>query len=232
MAADISPFIKDAQRLQQKTGIPASITLGQIILESSGVYKNGLSALAVNAKNLFGIKGSGNAGMQIMPTSEVVNGQVRTVQAGFKKYNSYYDSMVDHAKVLSLPRYQDKLKDAKSINDYAAGIKAGGYATDPNYATKLLSVIGSYDLHKYDSGNMTYTPIGADGKTATDSKDDSKNNAIESVFFQTVRVIAILAIFILMIIFFLRAFPAVEDVATSAIPAGKAAKVIKKVTKK
>lgn len=231
MAADITPFIKDAQRLQDQTGIPASITLGQIILESSGSYKNGLSSLAANAKNLFGVKGTGNGGTVIMPTNEVSNGRVITTQAGFRKYNSYYDSMLDHAKVLSAPRYQTHLKNAKSINEYAKGIKAGGYATDPNYSNKLLNIIGSYDLHKYDTGNMQYTPIAGGTSNSTTSKDDSKSNMIESIFTQVVRVIALLTVFILMIIFFMRAFPAVEDTATSVMPQTKALKAVKKLTK-
>lgn len=246
MAADISPFIKDAQRLQQETGIPASITLGQIILESSGKNAGGLSGLAYYAKNLFGVKGSGNAGSHLVPTTEYVNGKPVVVQAAFRKYNTFYDSMLDHARVLSLPRYQTHLSGAKTVNDYAHGIKAGGYATDPQYAQKLLKIIGNYNLNQYDGGNMKYTPVsGSSGGTSnkgttttTTPTTDNKQGMVESIFFNVNRVVIILGLFILLVIFFLKAFPAVEDtasnVATVAPPVriakiAKAAKGIKAV---
>lgn len=237
MAADITPFIKDAQRLQQETGIPASITLGQIILESSGKNAGGLSGLATYAKNLFGVKGTGNAGSIMMPTTEVYNGKATVVQAGFRKYNTFYDSMLDHAKVLSLPRYQTHLANAKTVNEYAHGIKAGGYATDPQYAQKLLNVIGTHNLNQYDGGNFTYTPVTNTGGTSsngsaappTQNTQQTKDNRglAETIFFNVSRIGVLLILVILMIVFFLKAFPAVEDVATSVVPAGKALKVAK-----
>lgn len=238
MAADITPFIKDAQKLEKETGIPASITLGQIILESSGRYSGGLSGLATSGKNLFGVKGTGNAGSVLMPTSEVYNGKTVTVQAQFRKYNSFYDSMLDHAKVLSLPRYQTHLKDATTVNQFAAGIKAGGYATDPNYVSKLLGVIQSNGLAKYDTGDKKYTPVasgGTDNATTTPIKGGAEttkeNNIVENIFFHSLRSIIILGLVVLMVVFFLKAFPAVED-AASVIPAGKVINTVKKVAKK
>jgi flagellum-specific peptidoglycan hydrolase FlgJ len=145
----ISPFVSDAQKLQQEEGIPASIILGQILLESSGRY-NGLSGLAYEAKNLFGMKGTGTAGSVHMDTTEYVNGQKIITKAPFAKYNTYYDSMAAHTKLLLRPRYQQHLKNAKTIGDYARGIHDAGYATDPNYAAKLMKVIYQYDLWKLD----------------------------------------------------------------------------------
>lgn len=145
----MAPFVADAKKLQQETGVPAAITLGQIILESSGNY-NGLSGLAFGAKNLFGIKGVGNAGSVDWDTTEYINGQKVTIQAKFAKYKTYYDSMADHANLLLTPRYQKYLRNVTSIVDYAQGILDGGYATDPNYANKLLKIIYQYDLLKLD----------------------------------------------------------------------------------
>ena len=232
MAADIKPFIADAQRLETETGIPASITLGQIILESSGRFAGGLSGLAAQAKNLFGVKGTGNAGSVLLPTSEVYNGKVTTVQAQFKKYNSYYDSLVDHARVLSLPRYQTHLASATTVNEFAHGIKAGGYATDPQYAEKLLGVIQSNNLTQYDSGKVGYTPMdtgsSSTGSTETGSvQTDNKNSFVENIYFHTIKIVALLLLFILMVVFFLKAFPAVEDVASNVVPPGKVLKVAK-----
>jgi flagellum-specific peptidoglycan hydrolase FlgJ len=145
----IAPFVPDAQKLQQDKGVPASITLGQIILESSG-NNNGLSGLAFEAKNLFGIKGTGTAGSVLWDTTEYVNGQPIITNAQFAKYNTYYDSMLDHANLLLKPRYQKYLQNVTSIVDYANGIQEGGYATDPNYANKLIKIIYQYELWKLD----------------------------------------------------------------------------------
>jgi flagellum-specific peptidoglycan hydrolase FlgJ len=145
----IAPFVPDAQKLQQEKGVPASITLGQIILESSGNY-NGLSGLAFEAKNLFGIKGTGTAGSVSWDTTEFVDGQQIVTNAQFAKYNTYYDSMLDHANLLLKPRYQKYLNNVTSIVDYANGIQEAGYATDPNYANKLIKIIYQYELYKLD----------------------------------------------------------------------------------
>lgn len=145
----IAPFIPDALKLKQNKGVPASITIGQIILESLGSY-NGLSGLAYNSKNLFGIKGTGTAGSVAMQTTEFVNGQEIYITAPFAKYSTYYDCMVDHANLLLTPRFQKYLKNVSSIDDYAHGIDDAGYATDPDYANKLIRIIDQYHLEKLD----------------------------------------------------------------------------------
>ena len=149
MKSVIAPFVSDAQKLQREKGIPASIILGQIILESSGRY-NGLSELAFEAKNLFGMKGTGTAGSVYMPTTEYVNGRKIISKEKFAKYKTYYDSMLAHSNLLLKPRYQQHLRDADTVADYAYGIHKGGYATDPNYASILLRIIEQYDLHSLD----------------------------------------------------------------------------------
>jgi len=148
---EIRMFVSPAQELERSTGIPAAITLAQIILESGS---GSLSELATTGKNLFGIKGVGPAGTIYLTTHEVIGGKTITVEAGFKKYDSYYQGMVDHAKILNKPRYQTFLKNAKSLEDYAYGIQDGGYSTDPTYAVKLLRIIKDYGLSQYDVGSF------------------------------------------------------------------------------
>lgn len=145
----IAPFITDAQKLQQEKGIPASIILSQIILESSGKY-NGLSGLAYEAKNLFGVKGSGTAGSVYMNTTEYINGKKITSKEKFAKYETYYDSMLAHSNLLLKPRYQKYLQYATTVSDYAHGIHDAGYATDPNYANLVLNIIDRYNLEAFD----------------------------------------------------------------------------------
>lgn len=241
MAADISPFIEDAKKLQDKTGVPASITLAQVILESSGKYAGGLSKLGAEAKNLFGVKGTGSAGTYTIATKEVYNGKTVTVNAGFRKYNSYYESLEDHARLLTNNHYKPFLSTAKTVNDYAKGLQKAGYATDPQYANKLIQIIQSNGLDKYDTGNMKFTPLAggssssgssSSSSTSSASSGDSTGSIIQKVFKQGVRVVLVLGAFILAVIFFMRAFPAVEDVASNVTPIGKVTKVSKKVLKK
>lgn len=241
MAADISPFIEDAKKLQDKTGVPASITLAQVILESSGKYAGGLSKLGADAKNLFGVKGSGSAGSYTIKTREVINGKSVYVNAAFRKYNSYYESLEDHARLLTNNHYKPFLSNAKTVNDYAKGLQKAGYATDPEYANKLIKIIQSNGLDKYDTGNMKFTPLAGGGSTSgssststasTASSGDGTGTIIQKVFKQGVRVVLVFLIFILAVIFFMRAFPVVEDVASNVTPVGKVTKISKKVLKK
>lgn len=149
---DVKQFVGQAEALNRSTGVPAAITLAQATLESDDGGQ--LSELATLGKNLFGIKGSGPAGTIYLPTQEVIGGTVITINAGFKKYQTYYQCMVDHAAILNTPRYQYFLSGATNLQEYAYGIQDGGYATDPNYAAKLLSVIQAYGLAQYDTGSF------------------------------------------------------------------------------
>ncbi|MGK9038713.1 glycoside hydrolase family 73 protein [Bacillus subtilis] len=240
MGVNIKPFIKDAQAIQKETGIPASIILGQIMLESGGSNPGGLSGLAYYSKNLFGIKGRGTAGSATMGTTEVYNGKTYHVKDGFAKYNSYQDSIRAHAELLSKPRYASKLKNAKSVEDYAKGIKAGGYATDPNYVNKLLGIISSNNLHQYDDKDITFkgtSGAGVSGGESSSSGADDKSY-LSNIMFGVFRWSLILGLAIVAIVFFMKAFPAVGDVAKGTastaldfVPGGRAVKSVSKGAK-
>lgn len=239
MGVNIKPFIKDAQAIQKETGIPASIILGQIMLESGGSNPGGLSGLAYYSKNLFGIKGRGTAGSATMGTTEVYNGKTYHIKDGFAKYNSYQDSIRAHAELLSKPRYASKLKNAKSVEDYAKGIKAGGYATDPNYVNKLLGIISSNNLHQYDDKDITFkgtSGAGASGESSSSGGDDK--SYLSNIMFGVFRWSLILGLAIVAIVFFMKAFPAVGDVAKGTasttldfVPGGRAVKSVSKGAK-
>lgn len=124
----------------RRYGIPASVTLAQGIIESA----NGRSTLARTANNHFGVKGEYN-GAYVLADDDRPNEK-------FKKYDNVGQSYEDHSKVLMADRYQKYTRNL-APDDYrgwAAGIKAGGYATDKNYVNTLVSVIESSDLQKYD----------------------------------------------------------------------------------
>ena len=119
-----------ASAYHKLTGVPASVTLAQAVLESAW----GGSSLSKRSKNLFGIKGKGPAGK--------VN--------GYRKYHSYLESIADHARLLKTPRYAKALKYANNPDQYARAIRKAGYAQDPAYASKLIKIMKKYNLYKWD----------------------------------------------------------------------------------
>jgi flagellum-specific peptidoglycan hydrolase FlgJ len=143
----LAPGARDSQR---KTGVPASVTLAQAILESDW----GRSKLSRDGKNLFGIKAfgeGGTAGVYEAPTWEVYGGQSATVVAAFKAYNTLSDSIADHGRwFLDNSRYADALAVKDDPRAFAYAINAAGYATDPAYAPKLISLMDTFNLYAYD----------------------------------------------------------------------------------
>lgn len=136
-----------------RTGIPASITLGQAILESGA----GTGPLSAQANNHFGIKCHKEwTGPSIRYTDDAEN-------ECFRKYDEPGGSFRDHSEFLtSRPRYAPLFQLGK--DDYAAwarGLKSAGYATDPKYPDKLIGLIERYQLSKYDAEVLgkDYTPI-------------------------------------------------------------------------
>jgi flagellar rod assembly protein/muramidase FlgJ len=130
-----------AQDCMRRTGVPASITLAQAALESSwGKDTPGC--------NLFGIKAdiSWRGPVVLVDTHEYIKGVRTAVKDPFRAYSSWLDSMLDHAKFLqSNPRYHDCFKQIDGAG-WARALQAAGYATDPDYAKKLISIMRDYNL--------------------------------------------------------------------------------------
>ncbi len=132
-----------------RSGVPASITLAQGLLES----RYGLSALAVDGNNHFGIKCHNWAGRKIYHDDDK-KGEC------FRKYDSPEESFRDHSDFL---RYRDRYKflfdlEPTDYKGWAHGLKKAGYATDPSYPQKLIKLIEDYGLYKYDTGSQDVTP--------------------------------------------------------------------------
>ena len=126
----------------QRTGVPASITLAQGIIESG----SGLSTLAVNGNNHFGIKCHNNWKGGTMKMDDDAKDEC------FRTYDSPEQSFRDHSDFL---RYRDRYKflfdlDRRDYKGWAFGLKQAGYATDPSYANKLIRCIEQYDLARFD----------------------------------------------------------------------------------
>ena len=123
------------------SGVPASITLAQGCLESA----NGTSKLAVEANNHFGIKCRNWNG-------PVVHHDDDFKDECFRSYDNPEQSFNDHSDFL---RYNDRYSflfdlEPTDYRGWARGLKKAGYATDPEYAEKLIRIIEEYKLYQYD----------------------------------------------------------------------------------
>ncbi len=137
----------DAIKSQRQTGVPASVTMAQAILESGW----GKSGLSTKANNFFGIKGKGPEGSVTMRTREVINGKSVYVNAPFRKYDSPAQSFADHGKFFTdNKRYATAMKHTDDPHRFAQEIAKAGYATDPNYAKALNGLIDKYGLGRFD----------------------------------------------------------------------------------
>ncbi len=137
------------------TGIPAGFVLAQGALESGW----GNSALTRLACNLFGVKAdaSWHGDTLAMETEEVVNHKPVMVPALWRKYANWADCVNDHAQFfLRNPRYATALTlccgaTADVSVAFTRAIAQEGYASDPNYANKVIAVIESDNLARYDA---------------------------------------------------------------------------------
>ena len=128
-----------------RSGIPASITLAQGILESN----NGNSTLAVRGNNHFGIKCHDWKGKSIRHDDDKKN-------ECFRKYKSARDSYKDHTNFLmNGPRYSFLFElEQTDYRGWARGLKKAGYATSPSYASALIKIIEENELDHFDSGRI------------------------------------------------------------------------------
>lgn len=151
-------WIESAQATEQMYGVPASVTLAQFILESGW----GKSGLTVNYNNGFGVTANDNyVGKKVWATnSKGEDGHY------YRVYDSLYESFLDHAKVLQQSNYTQYTDKAETIEEYVKGVKAGGYATDPDYVSKLMNLINNYGLTQYDSGDWKTGGTGYVGDNA------------------------------------------------------------------
>lgn len=139
--------------------IPASITLAQGILESGA----GKSMLAVRANNHFGIKCHTNwLGERIYKDDDAKN-------ECFRVYKTVRESYEDHSNFLKRERYARLYTyDMYDYKAWAKGLKACGYATSPSYADRLIKIIETYELYRYDKGDYSLSTTD-NGRRTTDN---------------------------------------------------------------
>lgn len=165
----VGPLFTEDQR---KTGILASVSCAQFILESG----YGQSRLSLEANNCFGIKANiysntwygsawdGESVYTINTDEQTEDGRVYTISADFRMYDCMEDSIADHSAYLSTCMNGDSLRYEGIVGctDYrkaAQIIKDGGYATAVNYVDAICNIIEYWDLTQYDvtDGNVNYS---------------------------------------------------------------------------
>jgi flagellar protein FlgJ len=145
--AFVQRLLPHAKAASASTGIPAPFMLGQAALETGWGKAEIRGADGQNSHNLFGIKAGGSwRGRTVdIVTTEYVNGQPQKQVDTFRAYDSYADAFRDYANLLRAnPRYQNVIAQGQDAAGFAQGLQQAGYATDPNYAQKLLSVIRQF----------------------------------------------------------------------------------------
>ncbi len=138
----VNTYRKIAINEMRKYSIPASITMAQGILESN----SGMGSLAMKSNNHFGIKCHKSWRGKKVYHDDDEKGEC------FRKYKNPEKSYRDHSLFLvNRDRYEDlfKIKGGNYVK-WAIGLKSAGYATDPSYAQKLISLIDRYELWKLD----------------------------------------------------------------------------------
>ena len=146
----ISSIAQAAVESADRTGVPASVTIAQAILESYW----GSSRLAREANNYFGIKAQtrgGSAGSVWFDVWEVIGGRNVVQSQAFRAYDTIADSFVDHGQFfVENGRYGAAMAVRDDPRQFARAINRAGYATDPAYASKLIGLMDRYNLYRYD----------------------------------------------------------------------------------
>lgn len=142
-------IIPIAQQAQIDYGVRPSVLIAQAALESNW----GESELSQQSNNYFGIKGK-SSGEQYA-TKEFTQDKWQNVQASFRTYDSISDSVNDYAKLIKNgtswnANLYSSVITAKHYEDAAFALQKAGYATDPNYANKLIQIIEQYALYELD----------------------------------------------------------------------------------
>ena len=162
-----------ARQVASARGLYASLMIAQAALESGW----GGSYLSTSAYNLFGVKWNGSGAYINLSTQEYYGGAYHTVMARFQRYSSYTESLNAYANLICSHFPRSTKSQASSYAVAAQNLRNGvygTYATDPSYASKLISVIERYNLTQYDTGTVM-KPV------SNNTNSNNNNNSNESI---------------------------------------------------
>lgn len=141
----LNNLIEDAKEVYSDKPIMQKVVVTQGIHESGFLGKSGGSGLAIRCNNLFGIKAKVDAKgnpiepAESFPTWEHINGKDQQVRAWFRKYKDHAECFAAHRKLMEKPRYA-RVMAATNLKEAFDMLQKCGYATDPRYPQKLMSV--------------------------------------------------------------------------------------------
>ena len=168
-----------ARQVASARGLYASLMIAQAALESGW----GGSYLSTAAYNLFGVKWNGSGAYINLSTQEYYGGAYHTVMARFQRYSSYTESLNAYADLICSHFPRSTKAQASSYAVAAQNLRNGvygTYATDPSYASKLISVIERYNLTQYDTGTVM-KPVSNNTNSNNNNNNNSNNNSNTSV---------------------------------------------------
>ncbi len=143
----VQQFAAAANVAARQSGMPAQLILAQAALESGWGRHEISTANGANSHNLFGIKAGGGwqGAVAETGTHEYQAGQRVPVRQTFRAYRSYIEAFADHARLITdNPRYA-AVRNAATPEQAARALQDCGYATDPAYADKLISIMNRID---------------------------------------------------------------------------------------
>lgn len=136
----IQEMLPHATAAAQALGVDPRAIVAQAALETGWGTSKPADA-ASGSQNYFGIKaGAGWQGASVeSSTTEYVAGEAGTEKARFRAYGSLAENVADYVRVLHQPRYAEALGTGSDVRSFANALQRGGYATDPEYADKLVA---------------------------------------------------------------------------------------------
>jgi len=140
----VSALIEPAKKVTEKLSLPFPVVIAQAALETGWGQKIIKTAKGDSSNNLFNIKADSRwqGDKTYKQTLEFENNTMVQKREPFRVYGQLEDSLDDYVNFLtSNPRYQGALQKVNDVEQYLQGLQSAGYATDPNYADKILSTL-------------------------------------------------------------------------------------------
>lgn len=143
-------FFQTMAPYAQHYGPPADIFPSLILAQSALESDFGRSVLSRDYHNYFGIKQTGSEPGVSFDTLEHENGTFQHVDASFRAYRNVSESVSDYVTLISNYERYAAVREASTPEEAAYALVQGGYATDPAYADKIISMIHEFDLTRFD----------------------------------------------------------------------------------
>ena len=142
----VHALTEPAKNAEQKLGVPFQVVIAQAALETGWGQKIIQNDNGQSSNNLFNIKADNRwtGDKAVKETLEFEQGAMVKKKEPFRVYDSLVDSVNDYVNFLSSSeRYQGALDKVNNVEQFLQGLQSAGYATDPNYANKIMATLSS-----------------------------------------------------------------------------------------